>query len=214
MKEDNHYNELVLGLSQRNETAIKLLFTMYFRSLCFFAEKIIGNSAEAEDLATDAFLKLIKAEKAFNCLEEIRSYLFTSVKNACIDRLRKQKREAVQLGGPFTTIADAPYLELLEREMLTAQLLQLVYAEIERLPEKCRRIFKRLLRRAKIHRRFGQRTWFKSADRLKPKSPGTLPAQNRHRQKRDFDDRLHFSFFSPHPLVKKLISSCYRYGDT
>lgn len=142
MKEDNHYNELVLGLSQRNETAIKLLFTMYFRSLCFFAEKIIGNSAEAEDLATDAFLKLIKAEKAFNCLEEIRSYLFTSVKNACIDRLRKQKREAVQLAGPFTTIADAPYPELLEREMLTAQLLQLVYAEIERLPEKCRRIFK------------------------------------------------------------------------
>ena len=66
---------------------IDLIFQQYYRPLCLYATHYLHNIDEAEDVVQDCFVKLISR----NIMpENIKAFLYTSVRNACIDRLRRQ----------------------------------------------------------------------------------------------------------------------------
>lgn len=123
-----------------DEQAIRKLYTLYYRPLCYFNQKIINYSQEAEDISTETFLKLLQKRKDFESLSEIRSFLFTTSKNACLDFLRKEKRhnkshQEISLLSPLEEL-------FVDQEMISAKVLQSIYAEIEILPNQCQQIFK------------------------------------------------------------------------
>ena len=66
---------------------IDLIFQHYYRPLCLYATHYLHDIDEAEDVVQDCFVKLISR----NIMpENIKAFLYTSVRNACIDRLRRQ----------------------------------------------------------------------------------------------------------------------------
>ena len=129
--------ELLQQLHGNSEKAIETLFSMHYRPLCYFAESILHNKQEAEDTAVDVFLKFLAKKEQFDNLPDIKSFLFTATRNACIDLLRKQKTRKNQ-PTPIVAIEESSF----DHEMLTAQLLQSIYAEIENLPGQCKKVFK------------------------------------------------------------------------
>jgi RNA polymerase sigma factor (sigma-70 family) len=60
--------------------------------LCFYAERFTGNQPEAEDIVVDSFLKCYRRRDQFENLENIRSFLYVTVKNASLDHLAAKKR--------------------------------------------------------------------------------------------------------------------------
>ncbi len=132
--------EIIDGLRAANETAIRALYELHYRPLCYFAEKLLNNKEEAEDVAAETFLKLVKKKQDFDNLTNIKSFLFTAARNACFDILRKTKRtdkskkELEYLAQPDELFGDD--------EMIKAKVLQKIYAEVERLPGQCRLVFK------------------------------------------------------------------------
>lgn len=132
--------DLLDGFRKGDETAIRKLYSLHYRPLCYFNQKLVNCKQEAEDISTETFLKLLQKKEDFDCLSDIKSFLFTASRNACFDFLRKEKRhnkshQEISLSLPFEE-------HFGEQEMLTAKVLQSIYAEVENLPKQCQQIFK------------------------------------------------------------------------
>ncbi|ASZ13258.1 hypothetical protein CK934_20975 [Chitinophaga sp. MD30] len=133
--------DLLKGVIENNEQAIHHLFRLYYSSLGYYAQSLVQQQQEAEDIAIDAFLKFLQRKEQFQTLAAVKSFLFTTVKNACIDYLRKEKRHQ-QAHAEIVHIEQAPAAE--DTLEITAMVLQSVYEEIENLPTQCKLVFKAL----------------------------------------------------------------------
>lgn len=122
--------------------AFKLVFRTYYAPLCLFGSKILGNTMEVEDLVMDVFVQILQKNERLQHIRDLSSFLYTSVKNSCIDFLRKQKKQLLIEG--LTDLGEFSINDVFEAEAAYAQLLSKVYEEIELLPPQCRLIFKRL----------------------------------------------------------------------
>ncbi len=133
-------SDLINGFRNSDEAAIRHLYDLHYRPLCYFAEKLINDKTEAEDIAVDTFLKLLPKRNDFNKLEEIKAFLFTATRNACFDYLRKAKRQdKVKREFELFPISEDVFGE---KEMLTSKVLQIIYAEIGNMPAQCKKVFK------------------------------------------------------------------------
>jgi hypothetical protein len=63
--------ELLLGLSERDENALRVLFDTYYPVLCRFAERFLPDTSLAKDIVQDTFIKLWRAERVFEGLDVI-----------------------------------------------------------------------------------------------------------------------------------------------
>jgi RNA polymerase sigma-70 factor (family 1) len=131
--------ELIHGLQHGKEAAVKQLYDLHYQALCYYADKLLFNKEEAEDIAVESFLKLLRKKDDFDNLKDIESFLFTSARNACIDVLRKTKRR--EKDHETLAFLSEPDSFPDDKEMITAMTLQTIYAEIENLPQQCKLVF-------------------------------------------------------------------------
>ena len=66
-------------------------FRQYYTPLCYFANSILHNEEEAKDIVQDSFVKLWDSQTINERSETVKSFLYTSVRNKCVDLLRKKK---------------------------------------------------------------------------------------------------------------------------
>lgn len=132
--------DLLEGFRNGNEKAIRKLYVLYYRPLCYFNQKLINYSQEAEDISTETFLKLLQKKEDFDSLSDIKGFLFTASKNACYDFLRKEKRHNKSHKEIGFLLPMEEHFG--EQEMITAKVLQTIYAEMENLPNQCRQVFR------------------------------------------------------------------------
>ncbi len=76
-----------------DEKAFRSLFFEFFSALCVFAHRYIDNWESCEDIVQDTFFKIWKNRKNIEINTSSRNFLITSVRNNCIDHLRKQESE-------------------------------------------------------------------------------------------------------------------------
>nr|WP_295876525.1 sigma-70 family RNA polymerase sigma factor [uncultured Chitinophaga sp.] len=135
-------NEITLleGVRNGEETAVRHLFDLHYRPLCYFAEKLTGDKAEAQDVAVNVFLKLLQKKDDFDHLYEIKAFLYTATRNACIDLHRQKKRQErshEEIQYLLQPDDDADDLQLID-----AEIMQRLFQEIESLPPQCSKVFK------------------------------------------------------------------------
>jgi RNA polymerase sigma-70 factor (family 1) len=132
--------DLINSFRRGDETAVKQLYTLHYQALCYYADRMIRNKEEAEDIAVESFLKLLQKKDDFDKLRDIESFLFTATRNLCIDLLRRTKRRE-QDHQTIAFLHDADKFQE-DKEMVTAMVLQTIYAEIEHLPQQCKLVFR------------------------------------------------------------------------
>ena len=112
--------------------------------LIFYAGKYV-NAVTAEDLVQDVFLKVWQKRTFLFLKEGIKTYLYRSVQHACLDYLKHQ--EDVVKGDYINAVTTKLKIEEIyyndDPQSLFAEdeRLELIYKEMDRLPEKCREIF-------------------------------------------------------------------------
>lgn len=113
-------------------------FKKYYRPLCLYAMHYLkGDIDDAEDVVQDCFVKLWqKHSDNTSCNIPSKSYLYISVRNACIDLLRKQN-PCVSVYDPTDLDGYITDEEAQERSVQEAYLWSL----IDELPVRCREVF-------------------------------------------------------------------------
>ncbi len=80
-----------VSFQKGEERGFDFFFNEYYACLSFFAFKILRHDAEAQDVVSDSFVKLWERRKMIDKTGSIKSYLYTTVKNACVDILRRRE---------------------------------------------------------------------------------------------------------------------------
>lgn len=122
------------------EVPLRIVFKKCYRPLVHYANQKLKDVAEAEDIVVNAFEKLLRKPVVFESMQHLEGYLYTIVRHACIDILRKRSRNAVW-------ITELEYIrkgekEEISDELMKTKILQELNKEIEALPAQCKRIFK------------------------------------------------------------------------
>lgn len=81
---------LIKQLSEGNRLVFKRIFEDYYRPLCGFSRKFIPDSDVCDDIVQESFLGLWNKRTEISSFNVIKSYLYTSVRNACLNHLRHQ----------------------------------------------------------------------------------------------------------------------------
>ena len=136
----DHAQELFLleEMKAGKEYAFDFFFNYYYPGLCVYAQNLSSISEEeAKNLVQDVFLKFWNHRKKINIRNSVRSYLFTSIKNKCIDHL-KQEKKSFNLNEDFIaeTKSDVTFETFVLKELE-----DLFEASLNKLPERCREIF-------------------------------------------------------------------------
>ncbi|MFA5087376.1 MAG: RNA polymerase sigma factor [Candidatus Paceibacterota bacterium] len=83
--------QLVEKYLQGEKQALDFLIARYLKPIYGFAYSYCGNSAEAEDITQEAFVKIWKNIKKFDQKKKFKPWLFEIAKNTAIDFSRKKK---------------------------------------------------------------------------------------------------------------------------
>lgn len=82
-----------------DEREFENLFDEFFESLCAFASHYVKDDALVVDIVQDCFMALWQRRKDILHDQNLKSLLYTMVRNACLNDLKKQKyrREDVSI---------------------------------------------------------------------------------------------------------------------
>lgn len=123
-----------------DETAFRTLFFQFFSPLCVFAHRYVDNWETCEDVVQETFLKIWKNRKSIEINTSSRNFLITSVKNSCIDFLRKQETEQ---NWQQRVIENNPSWYISGDIYSTIELEQMLSAALAKLPENIRTVFEK-----------------------------------------------------------------------
>lgn len=131
-------NEITMRLRNGEEEAFQIIFENYFRQLSFFAHSFTRDMEAAKDLVQETLYKLWERREKFQSAENIKAFLYISVKNAALNYIKaQQRRESNHEDLLRQADLDDRYSEAMA---IKEQLLQKMITEIEMLPEKYREI--------------------------------------------------------------------------
>lgn len=121
---------------------IEKLYRQYASLLTFYTRKFVDNDT-AKDIIQDLFLKLCTVSDEILFGEDIKSYLYQSVRNACIDYLKRQETENNYIQTAINNLKlEEIYFNDDSQFVFSAdERLKSVYKTVLTLPEQCRRIF-------------------------------------------------------------------------
>lgn len=138
MSEQVTGEDLVDGFRKGNEKSLSSIFDQYYPALCYFANRLILNKEEAEDIVVQSFMKLWSKNSHFDSMQRIKAFLYITTKNACINYLQVVKR----LNRQHADLLQRT--EVLEDHILNgitrAEVLREIYLAIQALPEQCGRV--------------------------------------------------------------------------
>lgn len=123
-------------IREGDEAAFSRLFDGYYAALCFFATKYLGDMDLSRSRVQQVFVDLWVKREKIDVSSSVKSYLYRSVKNRCIDYLRKEKITS-EISESVENINQMPFRDLVEE----AELKKRLNTAINQLPEKCREIF-------------------------------------------------------------------------
>ncbi len=133
-------NFLISRLRDGEESAYKALFSEYYKVLTVFANKYLRDIEASKELVQDLFVHIYERRENLEINSSLKSYLFRSTHNRCINYINAQKiRSKYAEHVNFTTdIQD----NSLEHQVNTTEIENALYLAIGDLPPKCRSIFK------------------------------------------------------------------------
>ncbi|HKQ57071.1 MAG TPA: sigma-70 family RNA polymerase sigma factor [Candidatus Eisenbacteria bacterium] len=83
--------ELIVGLARGESGAFAELYRNYRTRLHQYALSLLRSPTEAEDVIHDVFVGLAKQAGAGHAPRQISAYLYASVRNRCVDLIRRRR---------------------------------------------------------------------------------------------------------------------------
>lgn len=136
MSEKEEDRKLLAAIAQGDKKAYEALFRKYYAPMVLFADGMLRDRMESEDIVVDFFCALWNKREQLNQIGNGKSYLFTLLRNRVIDALRQKQRyrreelqESIPDISPEETLFEVElYVELDEA--------------IETLPKKCAEVLR------------------------------------------------------------------------
>lgn len=129
--------ELIKAIRDGNAEVFRKVFDACYQSLCQYAFTILKEFDQAEDVVQSTLVKLWERRETLDIRTSVRSYLFRSVYNQCINQL-----EHAAIKKRFdTSIQNTPGRDEQQPDVFPAELEDNIRKTVDNLPQQCRVIF-------------------------------------------------------------------------
>ena len=115
------------------------IFDKYAKNLCLYALNYLETEADAEDIVQDVFISCWEKRDILLSDEKvIKTYLFNSVRNACLDKIEKKDVMRYHI--------DIIKQEIIDEETITfdEQLLLEIREELAQMPDQTQKVITRI----------------------------------------------------------------------
>ena len=129
------FNKIKKGDAKAFET----LFHQYYGYLCLYASKIIEDDIAAEEIVQSFFVGFWEKREKLNIETSVKSYLFRSVKNLCLNHIQHNK---TKLRYAQTILSDNSTNQNNNDGFSEINLAEKIEESIQSLPTKRREIFR------------------------------------------------------------------------
>lgn len=136
----NTVTEYILSFQKGEEKGFSFFLREYHAALCYFSFRIIKDKDNAEDIVSEAYLKLWERHAGFDNVGSIRSFLYTVVHNASIDYLRQNKKRSAY--SKEIVYLDEEKESYVLQQIIEAETYHEIVSSLKILPPKCREIFR------------------------------------------------------------------------
>ena len=119
-----------------NTRDFESLFRYNFRPLCLYALHYLSDVDQAEDVVQECYTSLWEKLQEGAPVANRRAYLYMTVKNRCLDILRRKGVPTESL-KPYDTYGIIEDDDAEERSVAEAR----IWTALDSLPEKCREVF-------------------------------------------------------------------------
>lgn len=132
---------------QREETRFEDIYLSYFSKMKYFAKEYVISEEDAENIVQDVFVELWENKEMLNMHMNLIAYLFTTIKNKCLNHLRHKlvvQETASKLQEEYTISLrmNLDSLEAFDNNLFSEQDIEKIISRaLDTLSEKCRTIF-------------------------------------------------------------------------
>jgi RNA polymerase sigma-70 factor (family 1) len=132
--------EIIKPFNKGDPEAFARIYLEFYPFIYSYVHKRISASPSTPDIVADSFTKLLQKRGSFKNLRIVKSYLFQTAKNGCLDYLkhaRLEREKALEIQKRELALGE----DIFDPSESRAELLVRIHKVIERLPRKCRQIF-------------------------------------------------------------------------
>ena len=127
-------------LRNSDEQVFETFFRTYYQRLCNYANTILNDMDEAEEMVQNAFMALWEKRASLEIHTSLKSYLYRSVYNSSLNRVKHLKVQ--QKHTEFYKQSATQSHESTTEKLLESELEQMARNAVEQLPTQCRTVFK------------------------------------------------------------------------
>ena len=128
---------LIQEIREGNEQSFEQAFHMHYAVLCGYANKLLKDLDEAEEIVQETFYKIWEKREQLEITISFKAYVFRAVHNACLNYLKHQKVRKAYADHVEANHEEAANHDPAEQNELE----QHVVEALDALPEKCREVF-------------------------------------------------------------------------
>ena len=131
--------DILQNLNKGKECALKEIYRLFFHALCAFGTRFVKNDAAVVDIVQEVFIKVWARRTDFQSIYSLRSFMYLSVRNACLNYNRDyaRVRKISFNDSELETFAEVRENDFMIEEDVHRQ----IRNEVERLPEAMRKVF-------------------------------------------------------------------------
>ena len=129
---------MIKGLRSGRDSAYEQLFKEYYLPLAVFAKSYVDDLETGKEMVQDLFVHLYEKRKALVITTSLKSYLYQSVRNRCLNYLKHQQ---VKKMHHEQMKPEKDFSNELEEQIRESELEHLVFKVVDQLPPQCKRIF-------------------------------------------------------------------------
>ncbi len=132
--------DLFNALKKDDNASFETLFRKYFKSLTVFANKLLHDLDESQDLVQEVFVKLYENRNTLEVHTSVKALLYQSVRNKSLDRIRSKNTKSGHHEQILALSSDDHIDD--SDSILQVELEEKIYSAISNLPDQCQLIFK------------------------------------------------------------------------
>lgn len=113
-----------------NEEPLIMTFTKLRKGFLRLASRILPNEEDANDALQDAFCKLWTRRDQIHSSQEAEALAVTTIRNLCIDQVRKEKMQVVELDAERDSKPTETIEEWIEKEELFLEVEEMINRQL------------------------------------------------------------------------------------
>ncbi|MNK13117.1 ECF RNA polymerase sigma factor SigW [compost metagenome] len=133
-------SQLIDSLKKDGQEGFVAIYRKFYKQLLFFILGYLKENRTAEEIVADVFVKVWERRSDFQTIENLKAFIYISAKNSSLNVIRSERSKGIH--ESLTNYEDllADDRDVFSK-MIHAELINSIFIEVGKLPEKQREVF-------------------------------------------------------------------------